>query len=136
MTIFLSKKKYCLDSIKFYFSSEETINLYSVRKMKWDFVFGKWWSSRIQSLWWTNKLKRGGNHCWIYWRFEHFLQIAGREVCFCALVWKLHQKMQTSLVVTIIMFWIFFTNNQTDQTYRKLRHFLTLEKMDTLISRL
>ena len=37
--IFLSKRKYWLESIKFYFSSEETINLYSVRKNEMGFLF-------------------------------------------------------------------------------------------------
>ena len=38
MIIFLSKNK-ILDSIKFYFSSEETINLFSVRKNEMGFSF-------------------------------------------------------------------------------------------------
>ena len=41
MIIFLSKKinKYCLDSFEFYFFSEETINLYLVRKNEMGFLF-------------------------------------------------------------------------------------------------
>ena len=37
--IFLSKRKYWLESIKCYFSSKETINLYSVRKNEMGFLF-------------------------------------------------------------------------------------------------